>query len=101
MHSYGEGETDPSWHTSVVFSPDSRRVVVAQEHLGVATMFDAGTGRLLRPFRLTPGQTMSAAAFTPDGRTLAAAVSNPRRRAVGPTVGLCSSIPTPAPNGNN
>ena len=76
VHSYGEADTDLSWRTSVVFSPDSRHVAVAQEHLGVATMFDAGTGRQLRAFRLAPGQTMSAAAFTPDGRTLAAAVAN-------------------------
>ena len=64
------------WRTSVAFSPDSRRVVVVREHVGVATVFDARSGRRLRVFDLANGDTMSQAAFSPDGRTLAVAVAN-------------------------
>jgi len=77
LHSFGGPDTDP-WRTSVVFSPDSTRVVVVQEHSGVATMFDAGTGVRLGAFQLpaAEGQTMSAATFSPDGKMLVAAVGD-------------------------
>ena len=64
------------WVTSVAFSPDSRSVAVVREHAGVATLFDTASGRRLRVFNLSGGDTMSQATFSPDGRTLAVAVTN-------------------------
>jgi len=75
LHPFGEPDTDP-WRTSVMFNPDGTRIVVVQEHSGVATMFDAGTGRRLQSFQLAGGQTMSAATFSPDGKTLVAALTD-------------------------
>ncbi len=49
---------------------------MVREHAGVATLFDTASGRRLRVFTLSGGETMSQATFSPDGRTLAVAVAN-------------------------
>jgi DNA-binding SARP family transcriptional activator/WD40 repeat protein len=76
LHPFGTTEDTPPWRTSVAFSPDSRLVVVAREHSGTATTFDARSGHRLYGIAGRNGQTISAVTFSQDGRTLAAAVGD-------------------------
>jgi CubicO group peptidase (beta-lactamase class C family) len=56
--------------TSVVFSADGTRMAVLRERAGVVTVFDVATGRRRTTVRM-PAGTASAAAISPDGRTIA------------------------------
>jgi DNA-binding SARP family transcriptional activator/WD40 repeat protein len=66
---------DPSI-TSVVFTPDHRRVVVIREASAAATVFDTATGRRLQVVDLPNEYSMPAASISADGRTLAVSVAN-------------------------
>jgi DNA-binding SARP family transcriptional activator/WD40 repeat protein len=56
-----------------VFSADGRRIAVTRTQTGTATVFDAATGRRVSVLKTKNG-TIAAFDFSPDGRTLAAAV---------------------------
>jgi WD40 repeat protein len=60
---------EPRASRSVAFSPDGRTIVTGGFGT-VARLFDAETGRLLRPFR-GHKDGINAVAFSPDGKTLA------------------------------
>jgi WD40 repeat protein/DNA-binding SARP family transcriptional activator len=66
----GDTDADHSWATSVVFSDDGARTAVIRERAGVVTLFDTDTGRRRTVVRMAGGAA-SAAAFSPDGRTIA------------------------------
>ena len=58
-------------HPSVAFSPVE--AIVAMAHPGTIRLWDAVTGKLLRPLKTPPQHDVNSLAFSPDGRILASA----------------------------
>ena len=81
LRAWEAGADDKTMTRAAVFSPDGKRVLgfgltIAHERsAGWMTLWDAGTGAVVRRFDGQPSGT-SDAAFSPDGRRIAAAGGN-------------------------
>ncbi len=67
--------TEKDRHTNVAFSPDGKTLVASGSESKVLWRWDTKTGRELPPFAPEKASTVWAAAFAPDGKTIALAVT--------------------------